>query len=163
MTCNDICLREIKDDEKHILKSFMYDAIFIPEGEEKPSRDVLEYPEILRYYDNFGREGDYCIVAEYEGQIIGTVWTRLFSPDNESYGYIDSFTPEVAMAVIEEYRNKGVGKLLLSEILKLIETKGYKQISLSVDTDNFAYDMYKKFGFVDIQLVDKSMKMLKIF
>jgi GNAT superfamily N-acetyltransferase len=161
--CLNICIREFEEGEIVLLESFMYDAIFIPEGEEKPSRDVLAYPEILRYYDNFGREGDYCIVAEYEGQIIGTVWTRLFSPDNESYGYIDSFTPEVAMAVIEEYRNKGAGKLLLSEMLKLIKTKGYKQISLSVDTDNFAYEMYKKFGFVDIQLVDKSMKMLKIF
>jgi GNAT superfamily N-acetyltransferase len=160
--CLDICVREIKDGEKPLLESFMYDAIFIPDGEERPSRDVLKFPEISRYFESFGRKGDYCLIAESDNEIIGTVWTRLFSEENRSYGFIDNSTPELAMSVNYQYRNKGIGKYLLSDMLKLIESKGYKQISLSVDTDNFAYEMYKKFGFVDIQLVDKSMTMLKI-
>ena len=160
--CLDICVREIKDGEKPLLEYFMYDAIFIPEGEERPSRDVLKFPEISRYFESFGRKGDYCLIAESDNEIIGTVWTRLFSEENRSYGFIDTSTPELAMSVTYQYRNMGVGKHLLSEMLKLTESKGYKQISLSVDTDNFAYDMYKKFGFVDIQLVGKSVTMLKI-
>ena len=160
--CHNICIREIKERELIPLESFMYDAIFIPEGEERPSRDVLKFPEISRYFENFGRQGDYCLIAESDNKIIGTVWTRLFSEENRSYGFIDTSTPELAMSVTYQYRNKGIGKYLLSEMLKLIESKGYKQISLSVDTDNFAYEIYKKFGFVDIQLVGKSVTMLKI-
>ena len=47
-------LREIKENETEILKDFLYEAIFIPEGMELPPREIIEQPELKLYYDGFG-------------------------------------------------------------------------------------------------------------
>ncbi len=35
-------LKEIKENETEILKDFLYEAIFIPEGMELPPREIIE-------------------------------------------------------------------------------------------------------------------------
>ena len=46
-------LRELKDNETDLLKDFLYEAIFIPEGVEPPARKIIEQPE-LKIYEDFG-------------------------------------------------------------------------------------------------------------
>ena len=36
-----LIIREIKKDEYKILDDFIYEAIFIPEGVEKPPKDII--------------------------------------------------------------------------------------------------------------------------
>ena len=38
-------IREIKESEYPVLASFLYEAIFIPEGEDKPPKSIIEKPE----------------------------------------------------------------------------------------------------------------------
>lgn len=67
-------IRALRDKEKELLKDFLYEAIFIPEGVEAPDRDIIEKPELRIYYEDFGKDtADHCLVAEDEGKVIGAV------------------------------------------------------------------------------------------
>ena len=53
------------------------EPIFVPEGMEPPARDIVEQPELRVYTDDFGtRKGDNCLVAEFGGKVVGSVWTE---------------------------------------------------------------------------------------
>ncbi len=42
----DYQIREIRESEYPILSDFLYEAIFIPEGMNKPPKSILEQPEL---------------------------------------------------------------------------------------------------------------------
>ena len=137
-------LREIKENETEILKDFLYEAIFIPEGMELPPREIIEQPELKLYYDGFGTgEADFCIVADDEGKVIGAVWTRIMN----DYGHVDEETPSFAISLYKEYRGQGIGTKLMKEMLYLLKEKGYKRASLAVQKANYAVKMYENVGF----------------
>ena len=65
----DMEIRKLKDGETDLLKDFLYEAIFIPEGAEPPEREIVEKPELWVYTDGFGtRRGDNCLVADVGGK-----------------------------------------------------------------------------------------------
>lgn len=71
-------IRKLRDTETELLKDFLYEAIFIPEGVDLPDRSIIEQPELSLYYEDFGsRSADNCLVAELEGKVVGAVWTRI--------------------------------------------------------------------------------------
>ena len=49
---NDIVIRKLCPEETDLLKVFLYEAIFIPEGAEPPDRNIVERPELRLYYDH---------------------------------------------------------------------------------------------------------------
>ena len=137
-------LREIRDNEIELLKYFLYEAIFIPEGVEPPDRDIIEQPELKLYYEGFGKGmADYCIVAEDDGRVVGAVWTRIMN----DYGHVDDETPSFAISLYKEYRGRGIGTRMMNEMLALLKEKGYKKASLAVQKANYAVRMYEKVGF----------------
>ena len=137
-------LRPLNPTEKDILKDFLYEAIFIPEGVEPPDRSIIELPELKVYYEDFGSgKADHCIVAEDDGRIVGAVWTRIMN----DYGHVDDETPSFAISLYKEYRGQGVGTRLMLEMLQLLREKGYKRASLAVQKANYAVRMYEKTGF----------------
>lgn len=50
----------------------------------------------------------------------------------EDYGHIDKDTPSLAISLLPEYRDQGIGTKLLSNLLSLLYEKGFHQVSLSV-------------------------------
>jgi ribosomal protein S18 acetylase RimI-like enzyme len=143
-------IRALRDKEKELLKDFLYEAIFIPEGVEAPDRDIIEKPELRIYYEDFGKgTADHCLVAEDEGKVIGAVWTRIMN----DYGHIDDKTPSFAISLYRECRGRGIGTKLMQEMLNLLKEKGYKRASLAVQKANYAVRMYKKVGF---EIVDEN-------
>lgn len=139
----DYRIREIKPSEYSVLSDFLYEAIFVPDGMEKPPRAIIEQPELQVYVASFGKKDDWCLVAEAEGKIAGAVWARIM----KDYGHIDNETPSFAISLYEEYRRLGIGTALMQAMLRLLKSKGYKQTSLSVQKANYAVSMYKKVGF----------------
>ena len=137
-------IREIKKTEYDLLKDFLYEAIFIPEGVEPPSRDIINLPELKIYYENFGTgRADFSIVADDDGKVIGAVWTRIMN----DYGHVDDDTPSFAISLYKEYRGKGIGTNLMIKMLEMLKEKGYKRASLAVQKANYAVKMYEKVGF----------------
>ena len=55
-------LRELAKNETKLLESFLYEAIFIPEGVKPPDKSIIEQPELKIYYEDFGTgRADYCM------------------------------------------------------------------------------------------------------
>ena len=140
-----------------MLKDFLYEAIFIPEGMELPPREIIEQPELKLYYDGFGiGEADFCIVADDEGKVIGAVWTRIMN----DYGHVDEETPSFAISLYKEYRGQGIGTKLMKEMLYLLKEKGYKRASLAVQKANYAVKMYENVGFKAVDENDEEYIMV---
>ena len=123
----DYRIREIRENEYYVLSEFLYEAIFIPVGMEKPPKAIIEQPELQVYIADFGKSDDWCLVAEVKEKIVGAVWVRVM----DDYGHIDDETPSFAMSLYEEYRNMGIGTALMRDMLEFLKNKGYKQTSLS--------------------------------
>lgn len=137
-------IRKIRHDEVGVLDTFLYEAIFVPEGFEAPPRDIIKEPELQVYVDGFGsKTGDLCFVAEAEGQIVGAVWVRIM----EDYGHVDDETPSLAISFLNEYRGCGIGSELMKRMIEELRTQGYKKVSLSLQKTNYAVRLYKKAGF----------------
>jgi len=137
-------IRAIRNDEITLLKEFLYEAIYIPEGATPPSKDIVEKPELRVYTDDFGRrQGDNCLVAAINDQIVGAVWTRIMN----DYGHVDNDTPSFAISLYKDYRSQGIGTRLMKEMLSLLRTRGFKKASLAVQKANYAVRMYESVGF----------------
>lgn len=137
-------IREMAASEYPLLADFLYEAIFIPEGAERPPRNIIEQEELQVYIKDFGkRRDDCCLAAECDGKIVGACWVRIM----DDYGHIDNETPSFAISLYEEYRGRGIGTELMRRMLKLLRAKGYKRASLAVQKDNYAVKMYKNVGF----------------
>ena len=139
----DYKIREIRKNEYLILSDFLYEAIFIPVGMDKPPKSITEQPELQVYIEDFGKKDDWCLVAEVKRKIVGAVWVRIM----DDYGHTDDETPSFAISLHEEYRNLGIGTALMRDMLEFLKNKGYKQTSLSVQKANYAVNMYRKVGF----------------
>ena len=145
----DYKIREIRKNEYPILSDFLYEAVFIPEGMDKPPKSIIEQPELQVYVEDFGKADDWCLVAEVKGKIVGAVWVRIM----DDYGHIDNETPSFAISLYAEYRNMGIGIALMRDMLELLKNKSYKRTSLSVQKVNYAVCMYQKVGF---EVVDEN-------
>jgi ribosomal-protein-alanine N-acetyltransferase len=156
-----IKIREIDTTEIPLLEKFLYDAIFTPEGVKRPEKAIIKIPELDTYIKNFGKETDNCLVAECDGILIGAVWSRIFPENDRGFGYMDSETPELCISVKDKFRHNGIGTSLLKAILDKLKTLDYKQVSLSVDKINYAFNLYRKFGFKVVKSDEKSVTMVK--
>ncbi len=142
-------IREIKTNEYELLKDFLYEAIFIPEGIEPPSRTIINQPELQIYFMDFGKQDDNALVVEMEGKIVGAVWTRIM----KDYGHIDDDTPSFAISLYKEYRGMGIGTEMMRQMLALLKKKGYRKASLAVQQANYAVKIYQRVGF---EIVDQN-------
>ena len=150
-------IREMSESEYAVLDDFLYEAIFIPEGASSPSREIIYQPELQVYVDGFGtKDGDYAFVADLNGKIVGTVWTRI----TNDYGHIDNDTPSFAISLYKEYRNKGIGTALMKTMLNRLKKAGYRKASLAVQKENYAVKMYKNVGFTVVDENDTEYIML---
>ena len=137
-------IREIEKTEISLLDDFLYEAIFIPKGVTPPPKDIIEDEELQIYVKDFGKyKDDICFVAEVEGRVVGAVWLRVI----DDYGHIDDDTPSLSISVYKGYRNLGIGKALIKNVLEELKKRGYKKTSLSVQKANYASEIYKKVGY----------------
>ena len=137
-------IREIEKTEISLLDDFLYEAIFIPEGVTPPPKDIIEDEELQIYVKDFGKyKDDICFVAEVEGKVVGAVWLRVI----DDYGHIDDDTPSLSISVYKGYRNLGIGKALIKNVLEELKKRGYKKTSLSVQKANYAFEIYIKAGY----------------
>ncbi len=141
-------VRKAGSEDMPFLREMLYEAIFIPEGEEKPHPSIIDNPDIYKYLSGWMKETDTGFIAETDGRAVGAAWARLFeSAVAGGYGFINSDKPELCLAVYEKRRNRGVGAALMNTLLADLKPKGYEHLSLSVDKQNRAVGFYKKLGF----------------
>ena len=136
-------IRQIQREEFPVLEDFLYNAIFLPPDAEPVPREIIFEPEIYVYVKDFGGKDDCGVVAEQNGQIIGAAWTRIIP----AYGHIDNETPELAISVLPNFRGKGIGSKMMTNLFDLLRERGYERTSLSVQKDNPAVRFYERLGY----------------
>ena len=154
-------IRELKPDEIFNLEDMLYEAIYQPDEDNLIPRSVINVSEVNVYIKDFGKwKDDYCLVADSDGEIVGAVWVRIISGEIKGYGYVDNQTPEFAISLFKDYRNKGLGTQLMSRMVDCLRGKGYKQASLNVKKENYAVKLYRKMGFKVIDENEEDYLML---
>ena len=144
VTDMDYAIRKIKETEYFLLKDFLYEAIFVPDGVEAPPKSIVNDPELQVYISGFGSEPhDIALIAEVDHKAVGAVWVRIMN----DYGHIDGETPSFAISLYQEYRGLGIGTEMMKAMLAILKDRVYRQTSLAVQKANYAVKMYRKVGF----------------
>lgn len=140
----DYLIRAITEPEYPLLDTFLYEAIFVPDGMSPPPKSVIRLPELQVYVADFGtQKDDICFLAEVNGTVAGAVWVR----DMHDYGHIEDGVPSFAISLFKEYRGQGIGTALMRRMLSELRQRGYEKASLSVQKANYAVKLYKNIGF----------------
>src|SRR4051812_30448298 len=137
----DYVIRALTPADEAILWEMLYHAVHTS-MDEPPPREIVRQPELARYVEDWGREGDRGFVAHDrdEGHLLGAVWLRLPQGAHKGYGYVDDATPELAFAVHPEHRKRGIGSALLTHLVRTSADED--AISLSVAASKPALRLY---------------------
>jgi ribosomal protein S18 acetylase RimI-like enzyme len=131
-------------DESTVWEMLMYAA-------QEPSLQAVQAQDcLIRYASDWGRSGDMGFVACTEKQAIGAVWLRLPFNADKRFGYVEDSITELTMAVVPEYRGKGIGTALMMQALKSAQTD-YAAVSLNVRSNNPVVALYERAGFVKVE------------
>lgn len=150
---NEYKIRWAAKADEPFLFEMLFQSLFIEKGQEPYSREVLKKPNIARYVKNWGRDGDLGFIAETAetGEKVGAVWCRLSNGEDRGFGYLDDETPEMGIALLPEFRGKGVGTALMKRLLE-VASQNYPAICLSVSPNNPAIRLYERFGFETVDV-----------
>ena len=155
-------IRKLKISELDFLADMLYEAIFIPKGHDPLPKDVIKDKSLSRYIDDWGKDKfDIALVMEVDHKPVGAIWGRLLTGENRGFGYVDDKTPELSMAVRQEYRNQGIGTELMKAIASEYQNIGVHYLSLSVDKANNASKLYKRLGYDIVEETESSWTMKK--
>ncbi|MBN3555626.1 GNAT family N-acetyltransferase [Fictibacillus nanhaiensis] len=90
-------------------------------------------------------ERETMLVAEYENNVVG--WIVFLSQERMRMHHIGSF----AIMLQKEWRNRGIGKLMIQELLSWAEKHPViEKVTLGTfSTNTRAIELYKKLGFIE--------------
>jgi GNAT superfamily N-acetyltransferase len=141
-------IRPATGDDDEFLRKMLYEAAaWNPDWPREQVIEALSDPVLERFHRNWGRPGDFGVIAELEGVPVGAAWFRLFTADEPGHGFVDEDTPELGIAVVPLHRRKGIGETLLRALISEARQQGIKALSLSVAPHNRSRMMYERTGF----------------
>lgn len=102
-----------------------------------------------------GNERETMIIAEKDEEVIG--WLVFESPNRKRLSHTGSFETMIH----KDYRGKGIGKMLIIELLKWAEKNPLiEKVSLGVfSTNKRAISLYKSIGFIEEGRKNKEIKL----
>ncbi|MEG0385007.1 MAG: GNAT family N-acetyltransferase [Solibacillus sp.] len=153
-------IRNLEKKDIPFLRDMVYESAFVPEGQKPFPRTILDDPSVSKYVERWGkRNGDIGLIAENDEQAIGAIWLRQF--DKVQKGYGDDETPEIGIAILQDFRGKGIGNALMHALEAEAKNYGYQKLCLSVDPRNPACRLYEQRGYVYTGLYDTYLTMEK--
>lgn len=154
-------IRALSKEDEAFLWDMLYQAIYVPEGQAPPPYEIVYQPELAWYVQDWGRDGDCGFLAMDEsGQQVGAIWLRVVIDGQHGYGYVDDETPELSMALLPDYRGKGIGTQLFACLFGSPCT--HPRVSLSVSVNNPARRLYERVGFVGVEQNSDSLTMIRM-
>jgi GNAT superfamily N-acetyltransferase/DNA-binding transcriptional ArsR family regulator len=145
-----LVIRDMRHGEIGFLKEMLYAALAWRAGVELPPIEwVLAHPQVSVFHEGWGRAGDTALLAELDGRPVGLVWYRRFTGAVHGEGFVDEATPELAIAIVDGFRGRGIGRRLLVAAHERARADGLARLSLSVDAENPARHLYASVGYRD--------------
>jgi len=101
------------------------------------------------YLENYRNCPEAFLVAEVGGEIVGYVMCRM----ERGFSDFGKFSivkkgHVISIAVLKEYRRRGIGLRLMVDSMKAMAERGAKEIYLEVRVSNFpAINLYRKLGY----------------
>lgn len=134
----------LRSSEQKILNDMLPYAMRLDEL----NKSLADIPKLAIYNEFYGfTTKDLGLYALVDNQLSGAVWIRRLNADHGSNGYIDDNTPILNIAVLPEFRGKGIGAQMIEQLF--IEAGAlYENISVSVVYDSPAIRFYERHGFV---------------
>jgi ribosomal protein S18 acetylase RimI-like enzyme len=155
----DIVLRPLTLSDQPFLWEMLYQALYVPPGGPPFPRAILDDPDIACYVQGWGRPGDWGLLACDGEKPAGAIWLRQWSGEEKGYGYVSPLIPEVSLALLLDYRNRGLGTRMFESIISMAQSD-YPGLSLSVVENSPARRLYERLGFHKVGQVMESLVML---
>lgn len=115
------------------------------------NKSISDFPMLSIYEKFYGLSAkDLGLYSLVENKIAGAVWIRLLKEEDGANGYVDANTPVLNIAVIPEFRGKGIGSAMLEQLLQEAGAV-FEQISVSLLQDSKAVQLFKKLGFAKVE------------
>jgi len=137
----------LRSSEQKIVTDMLHYAYRLDEN----SKTLQELPTLSIYNDFYGlTRKDLGLYALSNNKIAGAIWSRKLQVEHNSTAFIDENTPVISVAVLPEFRGRGIGSLMMNQFLQEAGAL-YDAISVNVLKNSRAIGFYKKFGFIEIQ------------
>lgn len=145
----NIQVKRADHTDRTFLNRMLYEAIFWRKSENTPSYEESQKLDFVQTaQEDWGdRPGDTAIIAFDGTEPIGAVWYRYWQEEHKTRGCISSTIPVLAIGIDKQYRNKGIGQLLIERLMEVAKEQHIGCISLCVSKDNYAKRLYDRTGF----------------
>ncbi|MGH2917601.1 MAG: GNAT family N-acetyltransferase [Solirubrobacteraceae bacterium] len=155
----NLALRQATPQDEPFLRRMLWIAAHWRDPVSPPPQGALS-DEHARYTEGFGRPGDHGVVATCAGAAVGAAWCRVLTAPHGGYGYVADDIPELSVAVLPDYRGRGIGGQLLERVLSDI-SGDFDAVSLSVEPANPARLLYERLDFVLVGIRAGSWTMVR--
>ena len=143
----EVTIRPAAEADLTFLRQMLYEAAYWKGAPRPDLEGGLAYPVLSKLLAGWGRAGDRAVVAEAAEEPVGAAWLRFWSDVDHSFGYVAPEVPEIGIGVAAAYRQRGIGRLLMTRLLGEAARAGTLRVSLSVERDNPALHLYDSLGF----------------
>jgi len=114
--------------------------------------EILPLEVQLQWFADKHAKNYPVIVADYQGMAVGFATYGMF---REKIGY--QYTVEHSVYVEEQFVGKGIGGLLLSELISLAKSEGYHVMVGGIDAENTgSIAFHKHYGFVENGIIKEA-------
>nr|WP_321267098.1 GNAT family N-acetyltransferase [uncultured Sulfurimonas sp.] len=134
------------------------------------NKELQEFPQLSIYEKFYGLSSkDLGLYALVDNKIVGGVWIRKLKAEDNAQGFIDANTPILNIAVLPEFRRKGIASFMLEQLLQEAGAV-FEKISVAPLKDSSIIEFFEKYGFKivedsqDKSIVDEKeiLTMLKV-
>jgi len=157
----DIDFRPLLPSDEPFLWEMLYQALYVQPGQPPFPREILQEPDIACYVQGWCRPGDWGLLACDGDAPVGAIWLRLWTGEEKGYGFVSPAIPELSIALLPDYRNKGLGARMIETVISMAKER-YAGLSLSVVESSPARRLYERLGFLKVgQILDSPVMLLE--
>lgn len=147
-------IREIQEKDyvglKNLMNSLIRENAYILRN--TPITEEEQLKKVKRYLEEIRKKERIYLVATHKGKIIGSV-------NVERKKFKEKHVGTLGVFVKKNFRNEGIGKALMKEIIKRSKKIGIKLITLDLfKVNKMAFILYKKLGFKKYGELPKALK-----
>lgn len=150
MGVTTVLIRHIQEKDLQDILNIYNDAILFSTAVYSYKPQTIENRQI--WYEQKMEEGYPILVCELDNKVVGFA---TFGPFRAWPAY--KYTIEHSIYVDKDYRKKGIGTLLMKELIAVANEREYKTLIAGIDAANEkSIAMHKNFGFVHSGTIEKA-------